>query len=314
MYFIKSKVESIYKKVTHNRINPKRIAGRKILSADEVNKLIYDKILHGQSLFVGRYGASEMNIITEYIKSRRMNRDIDVNSVIVKNLVMLSGFFPNKLSEIEKFAQLMLQSGENVDILGRWWNGFEDYVIKHYAKDAMLTDLLYLEPWFPGVKVPWTLALKGKRILVIHPFNNTIEKQYKKRLLLFSDKKILPEFELITLQAVQTAAGLSDNRFKTWFDALDYMFNESMKTDFDIAIVGCGAYGFPLAQKIKNVGKQAIHLGGATQLLFGIKGRRWEENDEFQYIRKLFNENWVYPNKEETPISANKIENSCYWR
>ena len=50
-----------------------------------------------------------------------------------------------------------------------------------------------------------------------------------------------------------------------------------MKIDFDVAIIGCGAYGFPLAAKLKQAGKQAIHLAGATQLLFGIKGKRWEE-------------------------------------
>ena len=50
-----------------------------------------------------------------------------------------------------------------------------------------------------------------------------------------------------------------------------------MEEIFDVAIIGCGAYGMPLAAMLKQAGKQAIHLGGATQLLFGIKGKRWEE-------------------------------------
>lgn len=33
-------------------------------------------------------------------------------------------------------------------------------------------------------------------------------------------------------------------------------------------------YGFPLAAHVKHKGKQAIHLGGTLQLLFGIKGNR----------------------------------------
>ena len=45
-----------------------------------------------------------------------------------------------------------------------------------------------------------------------------------------------------------------------------------MKFDFDVALIGCGAYGFPLAAKLKTAGKQAIHLGGVLQALFGIKG------------------------------------------
>jgi hypothetical protein len=34
--------------------------------------------------------------------------------------------------------------------------------------------------------------------------------------------------------------------------------------------------GLPLAAAIKAMGRPALHLGGALQLLFGIRGRRWE--------------------------------------
>lgn len=71
-----------------------------------------------------------------------------------------------------------------------------------------------------------------------------------------------------------------------------------MKIDFDIAIIGCGAYGMPLAAKLKKTGKQAIHLGGETQLLFGIKGKWWEENYPSK-IASCFNEYWGYPADSE---------------
>jgi hypothetical protein len=62
--------------------------------------------------------------------------------------------------------------------------------------------------------------------------------------------------------------------------------------DFDVAIIGCGAYGFPLAAHLKRLGKKAIYMGGATQLLFGIKGKRW---DNYRLISNFFNEHWVRP-------------------
>lgn len=40
----------------------------------------------------------------------------------------------------------------------------------------------------------WTTALKGKKVLVIHPFVDTIKKQYEKRDKLFETSK-LPTFE-----------------------------------------------------------------------------------------------------------------------
>lgn len=95
--------------------------------------------------------------------------------------------------------------------------------------------------------------------------------------------------------------------------ALDWMCQEALKIEFDVAIIGCGAYGFPLAVKLKQAGKQAIHLGGATQLLFGIKGKRWEENPVFGYVQKFFNESWVYPSESEKPQKASVVEGGCYW-
>ena len=149
--------------------------------------------------------------------------------------------------------------------------------------------------------------------MVVHPFENTIIEQYKKHHLLFPGTDLLPDFELKTLRAVQTVAGEIDDRFETWFDALEYMYQKAMEIDFDVAIIGCGAYGLPLAAKIKASGKQAIHLGGVTQILFGIRGKRWDEEAHYDYIRKLYNDSWVHPAKEDRPKNSNRVEGGCYW-
>ena len=123
----------------------------------------------------------------------------------------------------------------------------------------------------------WSHLLKGRKVLVISPFAEQIESQYKKRTLLFPNSpSMLPDFELITIKAVQTMAEQIDPRFGNWFEALDYMKVEILKHEFDVALVGAGAYGSPLCLYIKSLNKQAIQTGGATQLLFGIIGRRWE--------------------------------------
>ena len=48
-------------------------------------------------------------------------------------------------------------------------------------------------------------------------------------------------------------------------------------------------------------------------LLFGIKGRRWEENYPSK-IATLFNEYWVYPAESEKPKNASTVEMGCYWK
>ena len=154
------------------------------------------------------------------------------------------------------------------------------------------------------------MALKGKKVLIIHPYANLIEHQYQKREKLFKNPNVLPEFELYTLRAVQTIGNTRDDRFKTWFEALEYMFEEAMKINFDIAILGCGAYGVPLAAKIRQKNRSAIYMGGVTQMLFGIKGSRWDVVPE---AASLYNQYWVRPLQENRPEGAEKIEGGCYW-
>ena len=193
------------------------------------------------------------------------------------------------------------------DLLGVWNNKQEDLVVKEYMTSSELCELRGLEPYY--YDDAWSKVLAGKKVLVIHPFSNSIEHQYKRREKIYPTG-ILPDFTLITQRAIQTAAGEKDSRFKDWFDALEYMYSEAIKIDFDVAIIGCGAYGLPLAVKLKRAGKKAIHMGGATQILFGIKGKRW---DNHPIISNLYNDSWIRPLDDECPQGSKNVENGCYW-
>jgi len=310
-YYIKSKLQE--KNASPDRIrrylkNKSVVANGKVQTSEEINNCIKDMILSGNPFFAGRFGANELSAVKAF--------DFELKSkyeIVMEYLCRGAGFFPNTEKEGIKFKNLMLDSIPEADVMGIWMLPFEEYYLNSYGdKQLKTTYLLDLEPWSSPEK-PWSAALKGKKVLVIHPFKETIERQYERREEIFPGTDILPEFELKTLKAVQTVAGEKDNRFLTWFDALEWMYQEAMKIDFDVAIIGCGAYGFPLAAKLKQAGKQAIHLAGATQLLFGIKGKRWEENTAFAYVQKYFNDAWVYPSDEDKPKEASKVENGCYW-
>lgn len=289
-------------------------AHKSVMSKKATNDYIADLILSGKPFFVGRFGNTELSIVTSVLRNRIVGRTPENDARLEEWFYRsrdVSGIFPSDLRIAEPFTDVILESCTQLDLLAMWHIHMEDYVIEEYAPQVKLTYLLRLEPWL--AQNPWSAALKGKKVLIIHPFEDTIQSQYKKRNLLFPGTDVLPEFELKTLKAVQTVAGMEDDRFSNWFEALDYMYQEAMKIDFDIAIIGCGAYGMPLGAKIKQAGKQAIHLGGATQLLFGIKGKRWEENYPSK-IATCFNDAWVYPADSERPAKAASVENACYWK
>ena len=307
----KTKHISFLKQYNTNSILDKR----GVLTAADVNKYIYDALCDDAPFFVGRLGGTEFSVIKDYLLTSHFGVKPFIRKKMVNQLYTWSGFFPKDSKLMIQFAKMMIDSIKDVDVQVRWWGGFENYLIEKYTKETTcLTELPSFEPWQEGVTIPWSAALKGKKVLVIHPFEVTIKSQYQRRNQIFPGTEILPEFELKTLKAVQTIAGQVDERFETWFDALDYMYEKAMTIDFDVAIIGCGAYGYPLAARLKRAGKKTIHLAGATQILFGIKGKRWESEKNFGYLQPYINENWIYPKEEDIPQNFNKVEGGCYWK
>lgn len=294
-------------------------AKRVVLSNSETQDIISDAISAGEPYWIGRFGGTEMktmNFFSRYPypilrrhKFRVVREDIDRDS----------GFFAERRSDYARFAKLMIDCSSKVDMLGIWNWDLEEWYLEKNMPQTQVTHAHFLEPWYGRLVGdetinPWTRALAGKKVLLVHPFANSIRTQYLNNqenifANLGSADEFLPQFELLTVEAYQSL-GKNRTGFSSWFDALDSMADKCSKYDFDVAIVGCGAYGFPLSAKLKEMGKVVIHLGGATQLLFGIKGKRWE-NDEI--YGKMINSFWISPSKEETPDTFNKVEGGCYW-
>lgn len=279
---------------------------KKVHSAVDGNKMIKEYIRKGIPFAAVRLGGTEIRTIADTIYSQYKLPIFGLNQRTLKRICTLSGFFPATKENVKSFSKLYLEMLPCVDILCVWDCFMQGYFAKNFAEQAELTTLYALEPYY--FDLPWSSELKGKKVLVIHPFAKTIAKQFIQKEKIFKNAEVLPDMQLMTLKAVQSLGGKSN--FNSWFEALEWMYSEAMKMEFDIALIGCGAYGLPLAIKFKKAGKQAIQIGGALQLLFGIKGKRWESKPE---AAKLFNENWVRPDESERPETANSVEGACYW-
>lgn len=294
---------------------------RGITDPDKASDVIYNLLASGRPCMIARFGAFELSIILNYKFICQKNHSaIDFikgkqeawwwNDKLIKSMCTNAGFFPNSYSMIEKYCKLMFDDIKELDVLESWRP--QESLLNEELAHAKRVTAEISAPYF--TKRPWSRILRGKKVLVVHPFAKTIEQQYKHRKLLFENQDVLPEFQLFTIPAVQSIGG-NNPMFVDWFAALDYMKSEINKVDYDICIIGCGAYGFPLAAHVKKEGKQAVHLAGMTQLLFGIKGARWEiKNNSQKYdYQKLFNDYWVRPSLDERPKAASNVEGGCYW-
>lgn len=273
-------------------------------------------LLSDAPCMITRFGSVELQAVVDFLFPPTLKNAMrfvkgDVPSwgyapSTMRAMSINAGFFPSTRQMLDRFGELMLDCMPLVDVIGSWRP--EESLVMRFMPDVVRTSLYALEPYY--FDNPWTPALEGKRVLVVHPFEDTIHKQHGRYDKLFADKRLTPKYELQTLKAVQSIAGNKPDEFDDWFQALDWMKSEIDKRDFDIAIIGCGAYGFPLAAHVKKIGKKAVHLGGAVQNLFGIRSRGMENTEWF---KKTVNNYWVRPSEEETPKGFNKVENGLYW-
>ena len=294
----------------------------RILTKDESNSFYKQAIESKLPQMLSRLGSPEANCLLNWMQVKSFdNAGITRHNISIfegksqiwvdqvkDDLFNLVGFFPIEDQALRKFSSIYSEKIQSIDGICIW--GFvpgENYLIKKFCPSAIRINPEVLDPFF--FESPWTAKLRGKKVLVIHPFTESIESQYKKREKLFKNRDTLPEFGLKTIKAVQSIAGTKTS-FSTWFEALDYMKSEINKIDFDIALIAAGSYGIPLSAHVKELGKCAIHMGGTLQILFGIKGQRWDDHPP---TAALYNEHWVRPSVKETVKNASIVEGACYW-
>lgn len=291
---------------------------RGITNPDKASELIYNLLASGKPCMIARYGSTEMFAIINYLGVTAKHHSVWKyiqgkqsawwwEDNVKDQMTRWSGFYPSTEENLMKFGDMMIEDSKLLDILGSWLPN-EEILKKNYNLGFQFISLRNLEPFWSNL--PWTRYIEGKRVLVVHPFAESIKNQYDNyRDKIFENSMVLPNFtSLRVIKAVQSLGGNWD--YKDWFEALDYMKDKVDQEDYDVCLIGCGAYGFPLAAHVKRMGKQAIHLGGALQLLFGIRGNRWDNMDDY---KSLVNQYWTRPNGDEIPQSKDKVENGCYW-
>ena len=294
------------------------------LKNQEANDYVYSFLSNEteRGKMISKFGTVELaHIVATYFDCHRWTMEY-IKDILAGNasfnlnvtfppLCTNAGFFPSESQLGRKFYDRMLQDMPEIDVLGSYV--YQEKYVAPFLKS--LKKRVNLEGYYAPFmwKNPWTRLLEGKKVLVVHPFVESIRRQYEQnRIRIWANPDVLPEFgDLLTLKAVQSIADAKDQPYANWFEALAYMENEISKTDFDIALIGCGAYGMCLAAHVKRMGKIAVHLAGWTQMLFGVYGTRWMEQQP--RFSKYINEYWIRPNAKERPKGAEKVEGACYW-
>ncbi len=280
---------------------------RRIWSAKEAGLKLALIVQEGTSAAIGKIGRVESQALRLYLKHQSQPKSIcwgREGERLHKN----AGVFPPRPEAYRTFCEVFLESLEHVSHLAVWHTPGESKVVNSYMPNAELLELEALV----NTKhfAVWTQHLAAKSVLIIHPFAQSVEKQFQRREKLWPELPgILPDFQLQTIQTPLSAA-LVESPYPDWMRGLESLKKEMAGKAFDVALIGAGAWSLPLASHARMLGKIGIHLGGITQILFGIKGGRWDREDP---ISSQYNEYWVRPSETETPANVEIIEKGCYW-
>ena len=292
-----------------------RYGDRPILEAVEGNQLLYEHVVSGRAISAGKIGDCELEALVKYVDADgdadRFFHAITKEGHELDLLYVNCGVFPRDAEAVGRWAEIYLEALGGIDLLGVWHNTGEEDIAARFAPQATLTRIRALEPYYHAD--PWTASLAGRRVLVVTPFEQTISQQRAQRRgadLFPGAPDVLPDFELSIVRAPFSAA-LVPPEHSDWSDALEAMKAQIRTHDFDVCLVGAGAYSLPLCAFVRReLDRTAVHLGGATQILFGVRGRRW---DGHPVIKRFFTDAWIRPHPSERPGGRWRLEGGAYW-
>ncbi len=267
-----------------------------------------NRINGNEPFLVGRFGRVEGRLLDALQQGK------EIPESLTREAQVNAGITPLDDAVLSRYSDEYSKACANTDLMGLGGFEGEAALVKRHGVNTVtmnswLSPLnLSIERDIPLAAANWLTCLEGKSVLVIHPFIESILRQYRSRNNVHSIAELLPEFALQGLLPPQTSANANPDL--RWDEELLRMYTEIERHKFDVALIGCGAYGLPIGSFCKSLGKSAIVLGGGVQTLFGIIGKRWEDRYK---AAKIFGPGWVRPADSETPKEASLVENACYW-
>jgi hypothetical protein len=229
-----------------------------------------------------------------------------------------AGIKLTSMESVLKYSQLYLEVFDLCDLYCEW--APFDNVYRTIATSHQLLDQIYkdkdtvyaevLDIYHYIYSTPWTTALKGKRLLMVSNFAESIESKIHNRKEIYGID-LFPDCEIITIRPPQTQGAEYSEEFDIELKKFTERLDE-IKDKYDIALVSCGGYGSLVCSHIYKSGKSAMYIGGVLQMYWGILGTRWFENRP-DIIRLFLNKHWSRAKDNEKPKNYKNIEGSCYW-
>lgn len=269
----------------------------------------------------GKLGTSETEALLFYFTMRRGEVKYPYLSDIKKNMTVNAGIFPATDETIDNWARHMIYDVlPALDGVAEWNNlhpAEEAQILNMFSPKSLRFPARSLEPFYETTAATrWTYRIPDNtRVAVVSPFVDTIRDQWPKQHAIWPHTPVWNSKIICVPIKAHYGPYLSPDftwpeDIRNWRDAVAAMTREVVLSGAKVALIGAGALSLPLAVSLKKNGIAAIHTGGATQIMFGIKGLRWITHS---MINTFFNDSWVFPRESEVPAHKTAVEGGCYW-
>ncbi len=275
---------------------------------------IRDALEEGRGLAVGKLGTCESDTLNTYYHKH------PYNWVTRQAMTRNAGLWPDTNQTLQDWSVHMERHVlPQLDLVSQWWNAEQEgTVFRAWAPQVRVEQGL---EWFNPYHNPWTLAIpSGTKVAVVCPFDESIRAQIPNMNKVFPHsiwQEPVPEIIPIktgcspVYDNASAAAWPAEVLSGDWRLAVVHIVKEVIASGASVAFVGCGALSLPIVAALKKKGLVAIHTGGDTQFMFGIRGARWTKDRNLCHL--LESPSWTNPRPSETPLHAKTIEGGCYW-
>lgn len=285
-----------------------------VFDLEKSNKVLIDKLSSNKPFSAVRLGLGPETYLAmqagngKPVTFEKMKSSGNVNGIYTKT---------GDMERVNTFLKLYFQSFLTNDIQISFT--FNRYIIpvqnalSQQGTERPQIHSRVVEPFYFPNETPWTHYLLGKKVLIVNPFVESFKKQLENKFVIDKTNPIFLDGQQFTFyKAYNTLAG--NELHEDCLQTLQLMMQDISKIDFDIALLSCGSYGPILCNFIKQkLNKSAIYVGGCLQLLFGVKGTRWESHDTISNIIKNSDVPFINPSEEERIPNYKSIESGCYW-
>ena len=287
----------------------------------KIKDIITESFELDKKFFIGRIPGVECMICYNLPKKQ-------ISDLHVYQLINNAGINIKSYDDIRQYVFEMLKAFQKTTAVAIWERQSDVYKHTGLGQDYLCkiskgieVYAVALEPFrFLNKHEHWGQCLKGKNILVISSFCDSMKTQIKSKNIenIFGDKTWLEQCKFTFVKPPVTLAGNHENKswqehFSDFKIRLSSQVNE-LEVKPDVVLVSCGGYGMPVCNYIYSELKlSTIYIGGSLQLFFGIMGKRWLNDKDMSYFFNKYRQYWIFPSDVEKPLNMNKVERGCYW-